>query len=490
MIEESSRDSSDPWILAPLSALLGAVILFDAHPGINWGVWVAITTAATLYCQRSRDLSSARPAIMLAAAAVLAAGAAMRTTDNQAYFGIFCLTAFLLGAFLSSIYATTAEEVTLPTLLTSPFAAVASVAVSATRKLAAFLQGSSGSSSKTTLRRIVLVAPVVIILIALLGGADPLIHSAIQGIGDWLPQISLPARVIFFLVLFVVTLGAFSRLPELKLPTPFQDSQLRGGPTAADATVLVASTLATLALFLVLQVIYLFVRVPGQSGNGVTYAEYARRGFGELCVVVTIVAAVILFAEKLQRGADARHTGPLKKFEFGTLVAAGLVLLSALRRIALYEQAYGFTVARVHAIAYMVFLAGVLVLLGLELGRARITPSLGRRSAALGLAVVLAILYWNDEAWIMNRNIDRIRTTGKFDAKYAASLSADALPAIALRKNELAAGDWVMLRDRLACKTVSAPDAWYEWNPARSAAHEARTSLQLPQTTACPKRAD
>lgn len=492
MIEQQSRPdhapTPAPWILAAICALLGATILFDAHPGINWGIWVAITTIAALYSQRSGDLRRAQPAIVLAVAAILAAGAAARTADNDAHFGIFCLTAFLLGVFLVTIYATDAAELRVFTFIKSPFVAVASVAVSAARKLASFFRGSTDSSSKTALRRIILVAPVVLILIALLGGADPVIHSAMQNVGTWLPEIAMPARVIFFLVLFVVTLGAFSRLPEFKLSLPFQDSQLRGGPTAADGTALVGSTLATLALFLVLQVIYLFVRVPSQLGNGVTYADYARRGFGELCVVVTIVAAVILFSERLQRNADTHRAGTLKKLELGTVVAAGLVLLSALRRVILYEQAYGYTVARVQATAYIVFMAGFLVLLGVELSRGRISPALGRRSAALALVVVLAILYWNDQAWIMNRNIDRIPTTGKFDAKYAASLSADALPTIARRKNEIPAADWTTLRDRLACKRVPVPGEWYEWNSARSAARDARTALQLPQTNECPMR--
>lgn len=489
MIERPAPTAPAPSILAALCAVLGATILFDAHPGINWGIWVAVTTIATLFSHRSGDLSRARPAIVLAVASVLAAGAAMRTSDNDAQFGIFCLTAFLLGVLLTTIYATDANEVKFLALLKSPFLAVASVAVSAARKLASFLQGSTDSSSKTAVRRTVLVAPVVIVLIALLGGADPTIHSIIESVGRWLPEIELPGRIIFFVVLFVVTLGAFSRLPEFKISLPFQDAQLRGGPTAADGTVLVASTLGTLLLFLALQVVYLFVHVPTQAGNGVTYADYARRGFGELCVVVTIVAAVVLFADKLQRDAE-RRAGRLKKLEIATVAAAGLVLISALRRVVLYEQAYGFTVARVHAIAYIAFIAGVLILLGLELSRGRITPAFGRRSAALALVVVLAILYWNDQAWIMNRNIDRISTTGKFDALYAASLSADALPTIARRKNEITAADWAVLRDRLACKPVPAAGAWFEWNPVRGSARDARTALQLNQTTVCPKRAD
>lgn len=473
-----------------LSALLGAAILFDSHPGINWVTWVAFTVIAALYCQRGADIGRATPALLLAAAAILAAGAAMRTSDPGVHFGTFCLTAFLLGVFICTVYATDSTQVGILTLITSPFLAVANVGVAAAREFVSSFQGGSSSSSKTVMRRLVLVAPVVLVIFALLGGADPVIHTAVESIGTWLPEIIRPGRAVFFVVLFVVTIGAFSRLPEFKLDNPFQGAPLRGGPTAGDGVVLVGSTLATLALFLVLQMVYLFVRVPGQIGNGVTYAEYARRGFGELCVVVTIVAAVILFAERLQRNGKSQRSARLDKLELASLIAAGLVLLSALRRVILYEQAYGYTVARVQATAYIVFIAGFLILLGAQLFRGGITPALGRRAAALALVIVLALLYWNDQAWIMNRNIDRIGETGKFDVDYAARLSGDALPTIARRKNEIAAADWTALRDRLACKRVIEPDAWYEWNPARAAARGARAALQLPSTPACPKRAD
>ncbi|MBA3645769.1 MAG: DUF4173 domain-containing protein [Gemmatimonadaceae bacterium] len=490
MTEQPTGHPSASWIFAALSALLGASTLFDAHAGINWGIWVALTTLAALYCQRSEDFRRARPSTLLALAAILAAGADARTANSGAHVGIFCLTAFILGVFICSIRATDADEVRLLTLLTSPFLAVASVAVSAARKIGSLLQPAPGSSSRTAVRRTVLVAPVVLVIIALLAGADPVIHSTVESVTTWIPEVMMPARVIFFLVLLFVTLGAFSRLPDLKLALPLQGAQLRGGPTAADATVLVGSTLATLALFLILQVVYLFVHLPNQIGNGVTYAEYARRGFGELCVVVTIVAAVILFAEKLRRNNEGTRSALLRNLEFGSLVAAGLILLSALRRVVLYEQAYGYTVARVHATAYIVFIAGCLILLADQLRRGSITPALARRSAAFGLIVVLAILYWNDQAWITNRNIDRIRETGKFDVKYAASLSDDALPTIARRKNEIAPADWIALRDRLACKRLPESDEWYEWNAARAAARTARASLRLAASTACPKRGD
>ncbi len=484
MTEELTRLRAIEWILAAAVGLIGSLTLFDSHAGLNGGIWVTLAVTVTLTCRRSAGLRPASPPVLLGVAAVLTAGAATRTTDVPVHVGIGWLTAFLLAAFLSSVLVDDWEEIGLARLVTSPFLSAARVATSSVRELGSALRAATDSPSRPVLRRVLLVAPVVIVLLILLGGADPVIHSVVENIGLWLPKMTISPRAPFFAFLFLVMVGACSRQPELRFAFPARPSPFRNGPTAKDAAILVGSTLATLVLFLILQTIYLFVQPPSQIGNGVTYAEYARRGFGQLCVVVTIVAAVILFAEKF-RGTDHAATRTLRRMEFASTAAAALILLSALRRVVLYEQAYGYTVARVHATAYIVFMAGVLVILATELRGGEVTRTLVRRSGALALVLLLVTLYWNDQAWIMDRNIDRVRTNGKFDVQYAASLSDDAFPTVVRRKDELPPSAWEELKDRAACKPLRGPFHWYEWNSARAAAQRARETLQLPAAPKC-----
>ncbi|MDQ6718619.1 MAG: DUF4173 domain-containing protein, partial [Gemmatimonadota bacterium] len=298
MTKESLRLNTIGWLLSAAIAVVGSVILFDRTAGINGAIWVALAVLGTLSARRPDHWRAARPDIGLGLAAITAAAAAARTTDTPVHVGIFWLTAVLLAAFLSSLSASGASEIGLVALITSPFRSAARVCVSSARELGLALRAATDSPSKAILRRFLLVAPVVLLLLFLLGGADPVIHSAIDGAESWLPQLVAPERAIFFAVLFVVMIGASSRLPDLKWSIPAREPQLRSWPSAMDALILVGSTLATLVAFLVLQIAYVFVRLPSQVGNGITYAEYARRGFGQLCVVVTIVAAVIIVAEK------------------------------------------------------------------------------------------------------------------------------------------------------------------------------------------------
>lgn len=477
MTKESTRHTAYGWVLSAAIALVGSIILFDRASGINGSIWVALAVIGTLAARRSADWPAARAAMTLGLAAIVAAAAAARTTDVPVHAGIFWLTAILLAAFLAAVPAGNAGDISLFGLLTSPFRSAARVVTSSAQEVGLAFRAVTDSPSKAILRRVILVAPVVLLLLFLLGGADPVIQSAIETVQSWAPQLEFTPRAIFFVVLFIVMIGASSRLPDVKWSVPAREPQLRNWPSAMDALILVGSTLATLVAFLALQTAYLFVRLPSQPGNGITYAEYARRGFGQLCAVVTIVAAVILVAERFRDRDAAAQSRVLRRMEFALILAAALVLLSAQRRVMLYEYAYGYTVARVHATAYIVFMSGLLVLLALELRRGGITAALGRRAAALALAVTLVILYWNDQGWIMNRNIDRIGATGKFDAKYASTLSDDALPALLRRRDELPRGAWADVEKWTACRKCAGDYRWYEWNSARAAASAARREV-------------
>jgi len=60
------------------------------------------------------------------------------------------------------------------------------------------------------------------------------------------------------------------------------------------------------AAFLLLQLSYLFGNAPARIGSGVTFAEYARRGFAELTTVATLCTLLVVLLERwAARGARA-----------------------------------------------------------------------------------------------------------------------------------------------------------------------------------------
>jgi hypothetical protein len=241
-------------------------------------------------------------------------------------------------------------------------------------------------------------------------------------------------------------------------------------------------------LFVVLQVVYLFQPPPVALNSGVTFAEYARQGFGELSLAATIVGAIILILE-YTRPVELGERDRLKfvRLELALLLALELVLFSAFRRVMLYEDAYGFTTARLFAQAYMVGMALSLIALAIEVARGSISISFGRRAAEIGLGVFTVLVFWNYEAWIVNGNIDRAVQDGKFDAAYASrQLSRNAIPTLLSRRAELPLVARTELDSRLACVQPPAERRWFEWNRSVSAADRALRAWPQPKCVPTP----
>ena len=112
--------------------------------------------------------------------------------------------------------------------------------------------------------------------------------------------------------------------------------------------------------FVVVQVRYLFGGAERVlTTAGLTYAEYARRGFFELVTVTALALPTLLVAHWLLR-AETRERA--FKALAGALVALLFVVMaSALERMYLYLREYGLTELRLYSTIFMAWLAVVLL---------------------------------------------------------------------------------------------------------------------------------
>lgn len=182
--------------------------------------------------------------------------------------------------------------------------------------------------------------------------------------------------------------------------------------------------------FVVLQFTYLFGGERHLVLEGVTYAAYARRGFFELVTVAVLSLALALALNWGTRRASKRQ---IRLFNAlcSVLVALVLVmLLSAWRRMSLYEAAFGFTELRLYVFVFMVWLTAVLAWFLLTLWRAPHRFAIGLMVAAMGYLATLNAL--NPDAFIVRQNLARYAQTGELDAAYLTTLSADAVPVLRL----------------------------------------------------------
>jgi hypothetical protein len=173
---------------------------------------------------------------------------------------------------------------------------------------------------------------------------------------------------------------------------------------------------------------------------GLTYAEYAREGFAQLLAAAALTLAVIAAAVRWTP-ADRLRTALLGALCLLTLA----VLASALTRLGLYMDAYGFTRLRLSAQATILWLGGAFVLILVARGAAW----LPRATVALSGAALLAFAVSDPDLRIAERNVDRYERTGRIDTEVLRGLSADAAPALVRLPPALADATTSRIRFRL-----------------------------------------
>jgi hypothetical protein len=162
---------------------------------------------------------------------------------------------------------------------------------------------------------------------------------------------------------------------------------------------------------------------------GLTYAEYARRGFWQLLVVTALALGVLALAARWAP-RDTPRDRLLIRVLLGSLAALCLVIVaSALFRMHTYEEAYGFTRLRVLVSACELWLGSVLVMV-LAAGVRLRASWLPQAAIGSGVAALIGLAILNPDQFIADRNVARYHDTGRIDVAYLSGLSADAVPAL------------------------------------------------------------
>ena len=177
--------------------------------------------------------------------------------------------------------------------------------------------------------------------------------------------------------------------------------------------------------FVLVQLRYLFGgRGLVEAQVGLTYAEYARHGFFELVIAAVLVLPLLL-------GVDAVHTGTprqtriLRGLSGCLVVLVGVVMVSALQRLWLYQQTFGLTELRIYATGVVLWLAAVFGWLCLTVLRGR-RDLFATGAVVAGFAATLCINVVNPDALIARTNLSRPTV----DVAYLGGLSDDAVPTL------------------------------------------------------------
>jgi hypothetical protein len=463
------------WSIAGALGGIGTGLLFDAAPGLNWGVWTLASAGGILLCARVGGAPT-QAALLVPLALAAGFGVAAAVTAAPPFQAVIAGGVAALLALAVLLAGNPGwEALTAPFMLRVPVAAPLLVAGEAIRRALELVGLVATPRHRPLFRGVLLALPVVSLFALMLANADPVLATLRDDLADALTRLEFVPRLMFFGILFTIALGGCGVVLHrggAGSPAPAEPVRT---PRLADTErlVILGAVGALFSAFLVLQLSYLFGNAPVVPGSGVTFAEYARRGFAELTMVATL--CTILLAALDHWAARGPWEGWTRIAAVAVVGQVEVLLISALRRLWLYESAYGFTTVRLYAHAYMVAVALFLGILGWSLARGLTSGWLARGAAGIAAVAMTALIYWNHEAWIVRQNVGRFVRTHQLDTSYLVwGLSPNAAPALVRAIPELPPMLAESVRDGLWQRYGKAPHGapcrWFEWNRGRERA--------------------
>jgi hypothetical protein len=217
---------------------------------------------------------------------------------------------------------------------------------------------------KGILRGLIIAVPIVFLLFLLLIGADPIFRTLIESFSFSVsPQFVLSIIILVICLVWGITQisTALNLVIGKILPYEGNDKPL------VESLVVSASIVLLFTGFLCFQIRYLFLSVPELDLkhlgiNVATYSEFVRQGFFQLLMAAAISGSVIAFIIRYLHRIKLPEVIYLKISLIILTLETELLLVSAGKRLFLYEQAHGLTRSRIFGIVFLIWLAIFLII--------------------------------------------------------------------------------------------------------------------------------
>ena len=292
----------------------------------------------------------------------------------------------------------------------------------------------TGGKRSKTLLGLLCALPVLCVVLTLLARSD----AAFEGLTQHLFVDAGKAfsRILLAVILFpfLLALGfSLAKAPDTDRPEKTKKG-LDTGFIAAFLGLLSAAYL----VYLFSQLAYFVSAFSGILPEGYTfsYAEYARRGFFELCGIAAINLTLLYLTLLLSRQKDGKLPAVLRAL--GTFIGVFTLFLicTAMAKMILYIRQFGATVLRLGTSAFMLFIAVVFLTLLVRFfaAKVRVLPV-----AAVTAAVILLVLgLGNLPAFCARYNYTHYLSgdLSTVDAAYLRRLGDEGIPYLLLLQND------------------------------------------------------
>jgi hypothetical protein len=501
LLDERSRVALHVLGAAAVLGLAGDALLRATPWGVNLVLWVGALVGAVAALVRWRRLPAAPDGRWLVGLSlVFAALFAVRDSGALRFLNVLSLLAALgLGLAALRAWPGQARVAALTDYaLTLVYAAAHAIAGAAPlvfrevrwRRLPG---GRWWSVSLAAVRGLLIAVPLLFVFGGLLMAADDAFERAVFRAFDWDLGEAI-GHVVGFSICFWLAAGVLRSValdPDVDHALARRVSLLAPPPPAGrrfslgfiELATVIGSLDALFLAFVLVQARYLFGGGAQVSvETGLTYAEYARRGFFELVTVSALALPLLLLADALLRAANPVQTRAFRVLSGAAVAVLCVIMVSALQRMRLYQEVYGLTELRLYTTAFMGWLGVLFAWFAATVLRGR------RRRFAIGalssgFATVLLLNALNPDALIVRANVGRaglaqppglITLDRSVDAFYLTTLSADAVPGLVRALPAMPESQRRQAAQGLLMRWGAPPAAdWRTWSWSRSRARAA-----------------
>ncbi|HSL76879.1 MAG TPA: DUF4173 domain-containing protein [Candidatus Limnocylindrales bacterium] len=475
--------------------VLGDIVLDGSAAGINVPLMTATVLAAAWVLRRRGRAPDPLDAWLPIAAIVLAAFVAVRADPFLAALDLAGAAAFT-GASVAAFSGLAVTRRSLSTILVMGAWIVESALAGAARLLI-LARPAPRDTPRTwpiwlgsVARGLALAVPLVLIFAVLFASADPIFRRGFEEVvGFRIDLGTLPGRLVFVAAIAWLVAGllvvAARGLPAVEAASlgaaaPSTTIGLGRSLGTTEALIVLGAVDAVVGLFVVLQVAYLFGGLDTLAAAGMRYSDYARRGYFELVAAAGLAGGLLVFLEYQVTARPRVYLTAAIAFVGLTLV----VLASAVLRLQLYQDAYGWTELRLYVAVSIAAMAATLATLAAFLATDR-TRWLGHVMGVIGLASLVALNLIAPAAFVAERNLQRIIDPSlvppdgeaTLDADYLGVLPDDAVPVLVAALPQLPGNDAFRVRNVLERRERELLDPAYRtafaWNVGRERARAA-----------------
>ncbi len=274
----------------------------------------------------------------------------------------------------------------------------------------------------------IIALPIIIVFAGLFISADKIFADLIDKFFQDLPK-TLPWRIFRTLAITLFLSGLFYVIvhPVHSLKE-FVTKTLKSDKVVASTILILLNLL--FAVFVFIQIKYLFGSSSYVFSSNYTFAEYARKGFFELVLVLIFVAIIFMIFFRSFSGKNYSRLIAILQFLFSAQTI--IIAVSALKRMYLYQEIYGFTIKRLYVEWFIYFVILILAVAAICLLINWSYHRFVHLTLALGLTALTVVCLINVDKVIAKENVDRYlaKKQKEFDMNYLLNLSVDVYPEV------------------------------------------------------------